>query len=353
MPKFWQQALGAALAILLVVLLPISTVSADTKPYFRTLNGGPFAGGWFGDGCSASADYQSPYKGASFDPYKGAIMGFLDLGNGGASSNLDAFATGLIEGETTAPDDKYGFSTGLPSAGPGPTGSRSLSFSNVAPSSPSIGDFWGGILEGASGGEHCIPDYFGTKDTNIVGSWNGINYIESGQRTSSSTDMPAGVIPSGNKLIIFVNGNVQINGNITYGSNNLSSVPKFAVIAKGNIYISPNVTQLDGWYIAQPTSGSSGGVIWTCSNGTEPLPDTYLRTTPGCSTKLTINGALTAKQVNLSRIGGNIGTVTSAEDVNFTAAMVLGGPFFEETTSGGGSSSAGTIQSLISLPPVF
>jgi len=348
MPKLWQQAISAVLAILFTALVPLSTASADTKPYFRTLNGGPFAGGWFNSGidsCSTSTDYQSPFVGPGPNQYyRGAIMGWSDLGTPrgtGASSNLDAFATGLIEGKGSP--DFYGFYTGL-------AGNNPLSLANV--NSFSVSNFWGGVLEGAAGGEHCVPDYYGTKQVGVPPAWTGsFAAVSPTNQFIWSGGSLSGTVPAGKTVIIFVNGNVNITGNITYEPHDITNVPKFALVVRGDIRISSTVTQLDGWYIAQPTSGTTRGVIWTCNNGTDTIPDTFIRS--NCNGRLTINGALTAKQVNLARINGNLGS-SSAEDVNFSAAMVLGGPFFEAAPGGGGgSTSAGAIQSLISLPPVF
>lgn len=318
---------------------PPPTSISGAKPYFNTLNGGPFVGGWFnsGTGTCDGPNYQRPTFGASLgNKYAGAIMGWANSNRGNsARSTLDAFATGLIEGNGST---DYGFYTGL-------SGTGALSFANV--NSFSTSDFWGGIFEGAVlTNAHCIPDYYTTKDTNVVGGWTTGNYSQSGQRTWPGGNMPGGIIPAGNTLILFVNGDVNITNNITYASSDITNVPKFALIVQGDIRIAPNVTQLEGWYIAQP-NGATGGVIWTCNNGTSTISDTFIRN--NCGSKLTINGALTARQVNLSRIAGDLGG-GSAEDINFSPEMVLGGSFFEDVP---GSSTSGTIQSLISLPPVF
>ena len=332
MPKLWQQAAAASLAVLLVVLVAASSASAaDSKPYFQTQYGGPFAGGWFDQGsnsCRGSSDYQSPYNPSGTpDYYKGAIMAFGTAGSPrqGAHSGLDAFALGKIEGNGAAAK-QYGFWSGR-------SGTGSLSFANV---NSGISDFWGGNLEGLLSYAHCIPDYFGTKSSSATQSLSGNNTI-SGRTVAAAA-----------KQLIFVNGNVYISGNITYGAHDSSNIPKFALVVKGNIYISPDVDQLDGWYIAEP-AGSSGGEIWTCHDGTDKPTDQWMR--DRCDDKrLTVNGAFTAAHTYLGRIGGDVGG-TQAENFNFTPEMVLGGPFFDETSAS--SSSTGAIQSLINLPPIF
>ncbi|HLG90784.1 MAG TPA: hypothetical protein VI336_01310 [Candidatus Saccharimonadales bacterium] len=354
MPRLWLQAAGSALAVLLVVATAMPTAFADTKPYFRTLNGGPFVGGWFNSGsdsCSSSDNYQRPtYGGTVSNEYRGALMAYTDLGSRrGALSNLDAFATGLIEGPASGFNDQ-GFLSGLTGAPPSPNGSRSLSFNNAADFGLSA--FWGGLFEGsASLKTHCVPDYFEINNDSITGAWNAGNFSNSGFFSWAGGNLTNGsdrTVSSATRLVIFVNNaNVIIDRNITYGSNSISNVPKFALVVRGNIYVTPNVGRLDGWYIAQPTSGTTGGEIWTCRNGNTVPSDSWMR--DNCGNDLDVNGAFTAKQVNLGRIVGNVGTNTPAEDINFSAPMVLGGPFFE----GDNSSTGGAIQSLISLPPVF
>lgn len=314
-------------------LLVAVPVYADSKPYFVTQNGGPFTGGWFRPGTGAcGANYQQPTFGSSVgNKFRGAVLAFATPSRTGANSNLDAFATGIIEGNSS---NDYGFYTGLAGVGPSPNGTRSLSFSNAG--SLGASDFWGGFFEAnGTAHAHCIPDY--------------------ATISAGSTALPPGnftgrTIAANTKITYLVNGNVNITGNVVYGPHDMTNVPKFRLIVRGNIYIAPNVTQLDGWYVAQPSSGTTGGVIWTCSNGTEPLSDTYIRA--NCNNKpLTINGALTAKQVNLTRVNDGSGIPGSpAETVNFSPEMVLGGGFSD---NGSTSSTSGTIQSLISLPPVF
>jgi hypothetical protein len=111
-------------------------------------------------------------------------------------------------------------------------------------------------------------------------------------------------IPAGTQAAIFVNGNAYIGANITYAGANsgwsFNQIPSLWIIATGNIYIAPNVTQLDGVYVAQPNSSSAtgtSGLIYTCASSTGPFPLSYLygnsTTNPssGCDQQLTINGA--------------------------------------------------------------
>ena len=337
MPKLWTAAVCAVLTALFLGLVA-STAYADEKPYFRGQNGDIFAGGWFSDG-NCNSNYQGPTYGASLgDKYKGAIMGFAQVPPRiGASSIMGAFATGLIEGIDAASTLDYGVYSGL-------SGTSALSFANVDNYSQGTA-FWGGTLEGAELKAHCIPDYFGTKKDGPL-NWPFTFDTQNGQYIRNGNLSLAGSIPPGKHIVLFVNGNVTIGNNITYDpGSNINDITKFVLVVKGDIRVHPRVERIDGWYIAQP-DGDNGGVVWTCHGGSSTPDPSFIRNR--CDDALDVNGALTAKQINLARIIGGL-SGDSAEDVNYTPEMVLGGPFFEDDTPG----TAGTIQSLISLPPVF
>lgn len=349
-PRLWIPVLCTALATLAISLVGFSTAYADSKPFFRILEGDIFAGGWFNDNtnsCAASSSYQGPTYGPISDQYQGAIMGFAEVNGAsrtGASSTMGAFATGLIEGSDSASTLDYGFYSGLAGQGPAPPGSRALNFANIDDFSQGNA-FWGGTFEGADLKAHCILDYYNTKQTDIQGAWTG-SYSTNGQFTSSGGSVSGGTVTPGSKLTVFVNGDILISSNIVYGPHNMTNIPKFTLVALGNIYVHPEVSRLDGWYIAQPTS-TGGGEIWTCRQSNSAVPnDVFIRN--NCNSSLTINGGLTAKQINLSRISGGL-SGDAAETINFSPNLILGGPFLEDETP----ETAGTIQSLISLPPVF
>jgi hypothetical protein len=95
---------------------------------------------------------------------------------------------------------------------------------------------------------------------------------------------------------------VLITGNVTLASGNYTAadLPTFTLVADGNIYISNNVTRLDGFYVSK-------GLIYTCVTGSLPVPDT----TPAnpysnCSNKLTFNGQVVARQIRLGRTNGTL-----------------------------------------------
>ena len=326
---------GAAVLGLFFSLTPL--VAADTYPYLRVTGGDVWTGGWFesGGSCSNSAP---PYQdnrdsGGGISTYLGA--------SGGSSGDFGVYALGSI---ASGGSPTGGFASDVKAGG-----GKTLTFANTG--SPL------GLFQGGTPQQHCLPDYYDAQSSTTslngaasvnLGGLGSQQYLDS---LSAGFVSVSGAIAAGQKTTLFVKGDVHITGNITYAAGYTeSTVPKFALVVKGNIFVEPNVTQIDGVYVAQPSSGSSDGVIWTCTdvaNSSSPWgPDIK----KNCTNSLTVNGALLAKQVNYLRINGDAGTAGSpaAETVNYPAANIVGGPFFNPPSTG-----SPVIQSLISLPPLF
>lgn len=370
---------------------------ADTRPYFKTFGGDVTVGGWFYEGgyCSTdpSSNYQdpkypkNPTDGISQSPTNGGILAFAkDSGAasaGGASSQYAAFTTGGVEGDSAK---GYGFYSAGALAVASPTAKNLLSFANTGFSNPSL---WSGLFEGSVRQTNCVPDYYAKMPSSGVTllTTSGVFAPPSGSGTFSSYNYFRDTAPSvwdlnslsgtttisaNTSVTVYIKGNVYIGNNIQYAAFNANNVPKFALVVQGSIYIAPSVTQLYGVYIAQPLPDpdrpnspvtSDTGNIWTCHDATTNSVQYAHPAFLACGNTLVVNGALIAKQVMLMRIKGDIGGASTAEDnlataissgnvaeiINYTPAMVIGGPFF-----GGPSSSSGLrVDSLISLPPVF
>ena len=336
---------------------------ADTKPYIKVFGGDVFAGGWFNSGTASCSTTSASYQAPTFNPlnnqFRGGILAFAN-GRHGASVDFGALAMGLIQGD---PANSYGFYTGQTSS------INTLSFANANTGVSS--NYWGGYLAGATQQTHCIPDYFGTKQNTSpastptpggtsfnVGSLAKGQYLAPSGMTSDITAGGPATIAAGNSVTVFIDGNAYISHNIVYDSSSytVDNVPKFALVVKGSIFIDPSVTQVDGLYIAQPSSTGAGGSLWTCHDGSTSPPDGYW-VYSNCNSKLTINGAIIAKQVDFMRINGDLSAAPDneastsnniAETINYIPAMVIGGPFFNLPPNQNPK-----IDSLISLPPVF
>jgi hypothetical protein len=107
---------------------------------------------------------------------------------------------------------------------------------------------------------------------------------------------------------IFVKGNVYLNGNITYATAGWSpgNVPSLVIVATGNIYIDPGVTQLDGVYMAQPSSSSAGGTVYTCGTAISSTTFQVNNDFTACRNQLLVNGSFKAGKVKLLRTFGSL-----------------------------------------------
>ena len=379
--------------VLLVLGMSLPAYAADitTRPYFKVYGGDVSSGGWFGNSGCTTSNYQDPlYTGSSGnDSRNGGILTYANQSAsnpansaGGASGQYGVFALGQVD--NTAASDGFYSDSALSSATS--TGKSLLTFANTTGG-------WGGLFELGTGSGNsyaglrqnsCVPDYYSrmpstatvktTSDT--LGSY--LNTSDNYSVTVPSGniyDLTGGTnltVNAGTHTTLYVSGNVYIGSNITYSLDTATDVPKFALVVKGSIYIAPNVTELDGFYVAQPATNNAStvdaddGDIWTCHpNNTNQLDYRYVA--DNCQAQLVINGALAAKQVNLMRVKGDVanaptngsedsvsgGTASSniAEIINYTPEMAIGGSFFSSTNS----SSAGLlpIDSVLSLPPAF
>jgi len=314
---------GAVLAGLFLGLSPM--VHADTYPFLTATGGDVWAGGWFNTGSACDlTNYQ--------DNANGGVNTYLGA-SGGSSGDFGAYVLGKIDTSGSGPSG--GFKTDAVGAG-----SNKLSFANNA--SPS------GLFQGSTRQQHCVPDYYGTKKNTSTG-WDG-NYADNGQYVvAPNSTLSGGTVSS--SLTLFVNGNVFIAGDIRDAAGYTeANVPKFALVVKGNIFIDPAVHQLDGLYIAQPSSGTNDGVIWTCHDNTagQSLLGSWIH--DNCASSLTVNGSLIAKQINYLRTNGDVSAAGSpaAEVINYTAANVVGGPFFNPSPP-----TSLKVESLVSLPPLY
>jgi hypothetical protein len=294
------------------------------KPYFKTYGSDVMTGGWFENGgtCDVNTHYQTAGVGSS--NLTGGILAFaLEQGGsgkakGGASSQYGVFSLGYVEQDNAAARN-WGFYSDGANIG-GPTRATDLTFANQNPALPA--GAWGGMFEGATKQSHCIPDYYGQKPSGAtaINSGTTLNNILSTTGSGDYTVTPAG------------------------GTNyDLTSAPA-SVPADTRINIDED------------------GMIWTCHVDDQlPVQANFIAT--GCGSKLTVNGAMTAKRFNLVRLNGDVANANTTEDgwkgfgpapsepaevINFTPAMVIGGGF-----TGGSGGNTLPIDSLISLPPVF
>lgn len=325
-----------------------TTVTIARMPYFSVDGGDVSAGESMGVGGTECATRQDGY---------GSITGWNEEAPtyAGSGTQYAAFAMDLLQD----------FATAQSTAASAPAG---LSFSNTMGNSPGGAgdDTYGGLL----GSEPCIPDYYsahpsnpshfgahvynGLQDSANPGTYKTI-YIEGTGGPNGPNDASltfSGVnalnIQDGAREIIYVDGNVYISKNILYSDNytgGLVDLPSFTIIARGNIYIDNSVSELDGWYIAEPSSPTStDGVIYTCASGLgSPAPlDRTLAS--NCNNQLKVYGSFVGRQIWLERTFSTLSSGNRAERFYFTPETWLANPL-------GDSSLGTTYDSVTTLPP--
>jgi hypothetical protein len=243
------------------------------KPYFKIYGGDAVVGGGVGAlSTSCETSLAAKISGWNRTDYQGAGVQLAAM----ATSSINGFASAQSPGRT-------------PAIGVIP---RSLSFANTT------GAIYGGDYNGS------LP---------CTGF---LENLPSGDGVTTYTSAPGNVIPSqtlstipagqpgagtGRAVVYHITGDVFIPANITYDTSapwsSPSEIPSFQLIVEGNIYISNDVTQLDGLYAA------IGGKVYTCANAIGSVPDDSFA---GCPNQLVVNGSLAAKQVLLLRGCGSL-----------------------------------------------
>lgn len=312
------------------------------KPYAKVFGGDTSIGNGFGSTCAANPD--------------GSITAWNKdtqaTGYAGAGGQFGVYALDRIHNYASAQN------TG--SAAP-PLG---LSFANTGNGVVNTGGFYGGNF----GVLPCTHDYYADKPattlplTNPVNISNldpGTNIFSAGTAAApTSLTISGGNVNPNQKSTLYVYGDVYITGDIRYDASwDRKSAPYFKIVVKGNLYISPNVGQLDGAYIVQ-SAGATGGTAYTCATSAAPLAPSSALHGQCKGRQLVVNGLLSAPTVmllrtygslNASTAGENRGSTNAAEVFNYNPAMWISQP--NESSSGSGQT--GTYDSVTSLPPVL
>ncbi len=251
-----------------------------------------------------------------------------------------------------------------------------LTFANNPPGSVDANNsraFMGGRM---SGDGWCAPNYFDSTQfldgdpSKSTSTSNSINIASGSVGTNKQTVItpPSRVTLTNTgaqynkRHTVYVDGDVYIENDIKYTTSwaSVSEIPNFTLVVRGNIYISHNVSQLDGLYIAQPKNGA-GGNIYTCSiGGTAPVSSVMFANC-GASEEgrqLTVNGSFIAQRIVLNRTGFSLrhstykekfDTSRASEIFNFSPELYLSPPVFKSKSS----PTSGTYQSITTLAPIL
>lgn len=314
-------------------------VHIGNKPYFRVFSGDIMAGGGFASAGACSLNSRAAIIGwnrGSAATYAGAGVQYAAL----AMHQIFEVATSQTTG-------------GAPPAG------HSFANNNTSQNSPTNGRYGGHF-----GGVQCIPDYYGdgpsSPYTNI-GTSSISGTLNGTYRRNGNLRIDGATIAANTEATVYVDGNVFISNNITYGGNgnwSVSNIPTFRLLVKGSIFIENDVTQLDGLYVAQPdTDDALSGRIYTCQTASSPYTPLPLdgQLASQCNTKLTINGAFVADQVWLMRTNGTVRQAGASDgpDATHISEVFNLNPAFWISQPGDASSSSGQYDSITSLPPIL
>jgi hypothetical protein len=314
-------------------------------PFFSAKGGDVAAGASF-----ATSDAARPCGVAQSNSQAGVSSWNQNAGvYSGAGGEYGTFGTGFIQSFITSQGN------GKPPS--------SLAFANTGTSS--------GIYGGSFGRGPCV-DYWSKLPTSgpvIATATVNPNSLATNvyRRTGPLTingGVVNGVVGQNRHVTLYVDGNVYINGNITYqngGAGNwasLASIPVFKLIVHGTIFVDQSVTQLDGTYVAVPDSG----YVTTSNNMTTPAPGTIStcstafatrnpgappasNTINGCNRQLVVNGTFAANQIYMLRTSGTMGTGVPAEIFNYGPESWI--------VPGDNTTLSPKYQAIVGLPPVL
>lgn len=265
------------------------------KSYMQVFGNDVIAGGGFGSPCTLN----NPT--AKIDSYNKSTISGGNTNWTGSSGQFLVSALGRINGFFSANKRNAATFSPMPPL--------DLTLGNSSNGNNKVAPEQGGD-SGAS--NNCIPDYFAKNDT-----------------LQQATTIGLSLIPNGVHVAMYYDHDVYISADVKFQNaesdwgNSVNNIPSLYVIVRGNIYIAPGVTQLDGVYIAQPkidpvTGDLTKGEIITCA-----IDSSGTFTTPvhgGCANKLTINGTFIAKKVKFKREFGDLDTAVVNEDSSNTKA---------------------------------
>lgn len=361
--------------------LPCSSAyNPETRPYLKVNWGDLSAGGGFettnADGSVSACRYDDDPNYIAPVPransFAGGVLTFANTSTYASSADFAVYALGLIEG---SPTDGNSYGVYSNAARPFAGNVATWTFANTTASAAYP---LAGLLIGNNTPAHCATDYFHAtakvsnptfeivSDIKInpgadglgATSYDGQYYVKpAGSYVEIRNG--AGQVGRGDRITIYVDGNVYISKNITYQnwgfdlSSKSNDAPYLTIIARGNISVAPNVTELDGLYIAQPDSAGNRGAFISCSlDGINPANADQV--TSSCrDNALTVNGAVIAQHVYPLRSIGTLvnGAGHAAENFTYAPSIIMGQPNFKSNS--GVVVPGGPLDSLFALPPVF
>jgi hypothetical protein len=301
-----------------------------TGPYHKVYGGDVTVGGGFGDICEVDAS--------------ATILGSNKLSGGnyvGAGTQLAAMALGVINGFGSSQSNT-------------PAKTKQLTLANTEDANA-----YGGNLNPLH--KTCAPDFWvGQRTaTEKTASSLSIATLDAGaNQHEGNVTFTGGNLALGQRKTLYVEGNVRITGNITYNLDSpytsIKSIPSFRLIVKGNIYVDPDVTELNGVFVAMPNGTddtTASGRFYTCSPDMRAPNAGELAS---CNNLLTVYGSVLADLIKFTRTRGTVDNATTGERYNNN----LGSPaekfiYTPETWLTSDFGGIGDNDAFVTLPPVL
>jgi hypothetical protein len=223
-----------------------------------------------------------------------------------------------------------------------------LTFANNNTPSGTV-DTSGGLYGGKFSSAPCTADYFASAPASPPMGPQNLSTLLSVAAGSTYT------VPNGIEKNLYVDGNVVVDVNVKFSGSYASTqdIPAFSLVVKGNMYILPSVTRLDGFYIAQPTNAAAtNGVIYSCAptgTGTTSANVLSQNLQNNCGQQLVINGAVAARQLWLLRTYGSLSTPNAAEVINYLPEMWMSAAY----DNGLGTTNTNNYDSLANPAPTL
>lgn len=213
-------------------------------------------------------------------------------------------------------------------------------FSNINPNS--LGFF------GAP--QHCITDYsalYTSAATLAGGSTVDVAAQGSGVWHTTGNLTIHGVMPDGSRQVYLVDGDVDIDANLTYKPTfaGVSAIPSLIIVSKHNVHVFSAVTQVDG-IVEVIGDGVTTGLFRTC------WPEPAQATTSTCPTTLTVNGAVLAGGLDLFRTAGAEGNTPTLQKQP-AEVFNLGSEVYINDALNSTSTTTLTTSNVRELPPRF
>lgn len=249
------------------------------------------------------------------------------------------------------------FSTALGNAG-GAAEPSGLAFANTS-NNVAAGNF-GGNFDAAP----CIEDYYSRKPATTSPLPANVSSMVSGSYSATgSVTLNVGNVNPSQRISVYVDGNLYLTGaadsSISYtGTWDKDHMPLLEIVVRGNIYISGNISRLDGVYIAQK-NGASGGTIYTCASGFAAPTLTNGAFFNACNRQLSVNGAFIANSVEFLRTSGSLGNSANGDTSDVNGNGTNAGEVFNFNPSlwmvqpPESSGSVDKYDAITSLPPVL